>query len=78
MPEIPEVLTFEQIQHRFAGEWVLIAEWESDDNLQVLRGQVLVHSHDRDRVYNALGSFPGQTLAIEYVGNPPADWAIIL
>lgn len=79
MPEtIPEILTFEQMQHRYAGEWVLIAELESDENMQVVRGEVLAHSPHRDEVYDALRAFQGRSLAIEYMGTPPEDWAVML
>jgi hypothetical protein len=73
-----EIFTFEEMQHRYAGEWVLIAEHESDENMQVVRGQVLAHSANRDEVYDALERFPGRALAIEYMGNPPEDWAVLL
>jgi len=79
MPEaISEILTFEEMQRRYAGAWVLIAELESDENIQVVRGEVLAHSPHRDEVYDALERFPGRALAIEYMGNPPEDWAVLL
>jgi hypothetical protein len=79
MPEtISEILTFEEMQRRYVGEWVLIAELESDENMQVVRGKVLAHSPNRDEVYDALSAFPQRSLAIEYMGTPPADWAVML
>lgn len=79
MPEtISEILTFEEMQRRYHGEWVLIAELKSDENMQVVRGEVLVHSPNRDEVYDVLSAFQGRALAIEYMGTPPADWAVML
>ncbi|PSB45520.1 hypothetical protein C7B80_16840 [Cyanosarcina cf. burmensis CCALA 770] len=79
MPEtISEIFTFEEMQRRYAGAWVSIAELESDENMQVVRGQVLAHSANRDEVYDALERFPGRALAIEYMGTPPEDWAVLL
>ena len=75
---IPEILTFEEMQHRYIGEWVLIAEHESDENMQVVRGEVLVHSVNRDEIHNRLKDFQGRSLAIEYIGTPPANWAVML
>ncbi|PSM48141.1 hypothetical protein C7Y66_16055 [Chroococcidiopsis sp. CCALA 051] len=79
VPEtIPEIITFEEMQHRYAGKWVLIAEHESDENMRVVRGEVLVHSVNRDEVYDRLKDFQGRSLAIEYIGTPPPEWAVML
>lgn len=79
MPEtISEVLTFEEMQRRYDLEWVLIVELESDENMQVVRGQVLAHSPNRDEIYDVLSRFPGRSLAIEYMGTPPENWAVML
>lgn len=79
MPEtISEILTFEEMQRRYVGEWVLIAELESDENMQVVRGQALAHSPNRDEVYDTLSRFSGRSLAIEYMGTPPEGWAVMV
>ena len=46
-----EVLTRAEMEARFDGEWVMIAEPETDDNLEVLRGRVVSHGRDPEVVY---------------------------
>lgn len=46
-----EVLTRAEMEARFGSEWVIIAEPETDDNLEVLRGWVVSHGRDPEAVY---------------------------
>lgn len=77
-----EVLTIEDIKRRYEGEWVLIACSEVDDDLNVIRGEVIAHSPDRDLIYRQLLSKKIQRqrkpLAIEYAGEFPKDLALAL
>ncbi|MBZ8179233.1 hypothetical protein G3T18_03840 [Oscillatoria salina IIICB1] len=66
-----EIMTFAEMQHRYDGEWLLIAPKEVNEELQVIKGEVLVHSPNRDEVYKALETLEEQPLAIEYVGQIP-------
>ena len=49
IPEKSEILTLEEIQEKYPQQWVLIAYTEEDEYLNVVRGQVLAYSPDRDR-----------------------------
>lgn len=49
-----EVLTRAEMEARFDGEWVMIAEPETDGNLEVLRGRVVSHGPDPEAVYQAV------------------------
>jgi hypothetical protein len=46
-----EVLTISEIESQFSGEWILVVDPQVDENLEVLSGQVVCHSKDRDEVY---------------------------
>ena len=46
-----EVLTRAEMEARFDGEWVLIADPEVDNNLEVLSGRVVSHGQDPEAVY---------------------------
>jgi hypothetical protein len=72
-------LTFEQIQQQYSDEWLLIAYKQVDpDTLQVIQGEVLAHSPDRQETYAALALAKGQDVAIEFVGEPQDDVAYTL
>ena len=72
------IMTFEEIKQNYNGEWVLIAYTETDENLQVIKGEVIAHSANKEEIYQALESAKDQPLAIEYMGQIPEDIAFIL
>ena len=73
-----ETMTFEEMQRRYNGEWLLIAPKEVDEDLQVVKGEVLAHSREQEDIYQALESLEEQPLAIEYVGQVPKNLGFIL
>jgi hypothetical protein len=75
---MPVIMTFEQIQQNYDGEWVLIAYTETDENLQVVKGEVIAHSANKEEIYQALESNQDRPMAIEYMGQIPEDVAFIL
>lgn len=73
-----EILSYEEIEQRYDGEWVLIAYTEVDRNLKPIAGEVIAHSTDRDEVYNALGDRGNRGVAIECFVRMPEDMAFML
>ena len=73
-----EIMTFEQIEQNYNGEWVLIAYSETDEELKVIKGKVIAHSANKEDIYRALDKAVEQPLAIEYMGQIPEDLAFIL
>ena len=73
-----EVMSFEEMRRRYQGEWLLIAYTQLDDNLRVIAGEVLAHSHQRDDVYKALSLGHGRDVEIECFAEPQADMGFIL
>lgn len=76
--EIGQILTLEEIVSLYPQEWVLIAYTELDEDLNVIRGEVLAHSPDRELLYNNALSRKGKSVAIEYTGSIPDDLAVML
>lgn len=75
-----EVLTMAEIENRFDSEWVLIAEPETDEQLNVLSGKVLYHDRDRikfDRETLDLDLGPGD-FAVVYTGDLPEGMEYVL
>jgi hypothetical protein len=73
-----EILSLEEIKDRYSGEWLLISYTELDDQMNVVSGQVLAHSTDRDEIYRQLLSTKGKSVAVEYAGAIPEDLAVVL
>ncbi|MGH9800652.1 MAG: hypothetical protein ACRD82_09830 [Blastocatellia bacterium] len=73
-----EMLAMSEISSCYPNEWLLIADTELDEDLNIVKGEVVAHSSNRDEVYGKLTSIKGRSFAIEYVGEPPEDWAVVL
>lgn len=73
-----EVLTLAEIYERFPSEWVLIADPELDDKLEVIRGRVVCHSKDRDEVDLKAVELRLKSSAFLYTGGIPEGTAVIL
>ena len=71
-------MTLAQIEARFASEWVLIGDPETDEALNVRGGKVLHHSKDRDEVYRKAVSLRPARSAVVYTGRIPEDTAVVL
>ena len=73
-----EVLTREQMEKQFDGEWVLVGDPELTDMNEVIRGEVLCHSTDRDEVYRKLREVGAKHVATLCFAEVPEDTVIIL
>jgi hypothetical protein len=73
-----EILTLAEIEARFADEWVLVGDPQTDDNLEVQSGRVLCHSKDRDEVYRQILTQGPARFAVLFTGTMPENTAIVL
>lgn len=71
-------LTRAEIEMRFASEWILIADPEVDEHLNVTRGRVVAHSRDRDEVYQRAIDLRLKHSAFLYTGQIPDDVVIVI
>jgi hypothetical protein len=75
---IGEILTATEIRDRYPREWVLIADTESDDLWNVIRGEVLAHSPQREEIDRALTKFKDvRSISIEYTGPIPDEYSVL-
>ena len=73
-----EVLTIEEIKARYAPDWVLIGEPQTDEALNLLWGKVLFHSPDQDEVCLKAREYPPGRYALEFLGTIPDDLVLVL
>lgn len=66
-----------EIMKQYRDEWVLIEYTKLDEELNVVEGRVLAHSHRKEDIYALLAKFKGKNLAIEYAGEFPKDLAVM-
>ena len=73
-----EQMTVQEVESQFESEWVLLGDPQVDDSLEVLGGQVLHHSKDRDEVYRAAIALHPKRSAVLYTGEIPEGTAVAL
>ncbi|MEG3927636.1 MULTISPECIES: hypothetical protein [unclassified Microcoleus] len=76
--EIGKIMSLEEIFSLYPDEWVLIVNPELDEELNVIRGEVLAHATERDEIYSKLSLRKGKSVAIEYTGSIPDNIAVML
>jgi hypothetical protein len=73
-----DVLTIDEIRDRYAPEWVLIGEPQTDEFQHLRAGKVLYHSPDREAVYQKAVELQLGNFAFRYLDELPEDMAFIL
>lgn len=71
-----EVLTRAEMEAQFEGEWVLVADPEVDEHLEVQRGRVVYHGHDREAMYDRDEVLGLRRAAYLYLG-PIPDMSVL-
>src|SRR4051812_16072433 len=73
-----EILTIDEMKARYAPDWVLIGEPQTDEFKRLHAGKVLFHGPDREEVYRkAIELRPGR-FAFRHLGELPEDMAFAL
>lgn len=73
-----EILTIDEIESRYASEWVLNGEPQTDEFQRLRSGKVLFHSPDREEVYRKATDLRPEHFAFRYLGELPEDMAFVL
>jgi len=73
-----EILTMEEIERKFDGEWVLIEDVETDEKLEVLRGKVTYHGKDKEELHQKAMKSKSDHLATLYIGRPDPKMKFLL
>jgi hypothetical protein len=73
-----ETLTIGEMESKFAAEWVLVEDPQTDDDLEILGGTVRFHSKDRDEVYRKAAQLRPGRFAVLYTGSISKDAAVVL
>ena len=73
-----EVLTMEEIEKKFDGEWVLIEDVETNERLEILRGKVTYHGSDPEEVHRRAKAAKSKYIASRYIGKPDPKMEFLL
>lgn len=69
---------YAEMKDRFEGEWVLVGNPKTDENLNVTGGEVLWHSKNRDELYRKARELGPRQSAILCFSEIPQDVAVVL
>ena len=64
------------IKRKYPNEWILIADYETDDLAEPLEGVVVAHTKNRAKIYTQQIRAKIK-LCIEYCGDVPENLAVI-
>ncbi len=73
-----ERLSFEEMKSRYAPDWVLIGDPETDEYQRVVAGTVLYHSSNREEVYQKAIELRPRHSAFRFLGTIPEDMVFVL
>lgn len=73
-----EILTIEEIERRYAPDWVLINNPQTDENCRVLGGEVISTGGSSDDLYRKAAELELDHIAVRYLGSWPEDMVFIL
>ena len=71
-------MKWKDIKKNFEDQWVLIEVENVDESFNVLEGEVLAHSKDKDEIYQKLLKIRPKEFSIEYTGEVPEDLAVVM
>ncbi len=66
------------IKNNFRNQWVLVEVEKVDESFNLLEGEVLAHSKDKDEIYQKLLKIRPKEFSIEYTGEVPEDLAVVM
>lgn len=67
------MMTMNEIEEKFDGEWILLEDPYDDDRSKVAGGKLLAHSKSRDEVYAKAMELRPKRSAVLYLGPMPDD-----
>jgi hypothetical protein len=73
-----EILDYDEIKQRYDGQWVIIADHEIDEDLEVLAGEILAHSSSETEIYQMSFLTSDKNVSIEYIGTVPKNIAFMV
>ncbi len=73
-----EILSMEEIEKRYAPEWVLINNPRTDENFRVVGGEVVFTGKNSDDLYRKASEMDLKDIAVFYLGTWPEDVALLL
>ena len=67
-PNHNTILSLKEIREQYPNQWVLVVNPELDNNLEIIRGEVIANCPTKEELYQKLHLSKDRSSAIEYTG----------
>ncbi len=64
-----QTLTLTEIRQHYPNQWVLVINPQLDSNLNLIKGEVIYHTSDKQDLYDHLDLCGDYNSALEYTGD---------
>ncbi len=71
-------MTWDEVERRFDGEWVVIDEPEVTDDLEIIAGRVVFHGSTRAEAHDEIMRRKLKRFAVEFLGPPVPEGMVAI
>lgn len=66
-----------ELKRRYPKEWLLLTNVVADELTRPVKGKLVMHSKNRDDIYERLPHVRAKSFCIEYTGEIPKDLMVV-
>ena len=66
-----------KLKHRYPKEWLLLIDVTADELTRPVKGKLVIHSKNRDDIYDRLSRVRAKSTCVTYAGKIPKDLVVV-
>lgn len=71
------VQTLSALKRRYPKEWLLLTDVTADELTRPVKGKLILHSKNRDDIYDRLSRVRAKSACVTYTGEIPKDLVVV-
>ena len=71
------VQTLSLLKRRYPKEWLLLTDVTADELTRPVKGKLVMHSKNRDDIYDRLSRVRAKSTCVTYTGKIPKDLVVV-
>ena len=71
------VQSIASLKRRYPKEWLLLTDVTADELTHPVKGKLLMHSNNRDDIYDRLSRVRAKSACVTYTGKIPKDLVVV-
>lgn len=72
-----QVQLISKLKKRYPKEWLLLSNVTADELTHPIKGKLLMHSKNRDDIYDRLSRVRAKSACVTYTGDIPKDLVVV-